>query len=345
MNFFRLFSAAALSTTVACLAFAQDSEALLTEVNSIEAQLVEIEETISKYDTGLIQSLAKARKETLLLSKALVQNRINSANGQATIEVTIPAVTPNEELAQKLLGELAAQQQVIDEAIKKAEGSGGLLQALALSRVETERLSLSQLQMAYLQAKYGIAFPSFSASGADATNDNQSSNSSITSEGQTSDEGAEPDSTSDTSSSQGSSNWVFVKNNDDFTDKDTSFVYLSASSAVGADDPESIVARCDGKGGYEIYVKTNGYIGARDDRVRVRYRFGSDKPISERWSESTSGTAAFLPDGYKDFRGKLALGRDFIFEVTDYNGSRSRSEFENNKDEKLDFVMSGCRNN
>ena len=122
MNFFRLFSAAALSTTVACLAFAQDSEALLTEVNSIEAQLVEIEETISKYDTGLIQSLAKARKETLLLSKALVQNRINSANGQATIEVTIPAVTPNEELAQKLLGEVAAQQQVIDEAIKEAEG-------------------------------------------------------------------------------------------------------------------------------------------------------------------------------------------------------------------------------
>ncbi|MBC7285954.1 peptidoglycan-binding domain-containing protein, partial [Hoeflea sp.] len=46
---------------------------------------------------------------------------------------------------------------------KEAAQGGGLVQALALSRAETEKLTLAQLQMGYLQAKYGIAFPTVAA--------------------------------------------------------------------------------------------------------------------------------------------------------------------------------------
>lgn len=139
------------------------------------------------------------------------------------------------------------------------------------------------------------------------------------------------------------SKWVFIENSDDFTDKDTSFVILDPKGYIPDDAPKSLVVRCDGRKGYEIYVIANGYIGARNGRVPVRYRFGDEEPISERWSESTDGTAAFLPKSYNDFKKRLASGEDFIFEITDFRGNRAKSEFDNNIDERLSFVMNGCR--
>jgi hypothetical protein len=97
--------------------------------------------------------------KALLLARTLIENRINAEAGGATVEVTVPAVQPDEARAAQILGEMAAVQQRIEEAEREAAAGGGLIQALALSRAETERLTLAQLQMGYLQAKYGIAFP------------------------------------------------------------------------------------------------------------------------------------------------------------------------------------------
>ena len=71
----------------------------------------------------------------------------------------MPAVEPDPERAEQLLGEMVAQQLRVEVAEREAASAGGLIQAVALSRVETEKLTLAQLQMAYLQARYGIAFP------------------------------------------------------------------------------------------------------------------------------------------------------------------------------------------
>jgi hypothetical protein len=139
-------------------AFAQDNT-LPAEIADIERQLTEIEAQMAKYDSGLILALIDARREALLLARTLVENRINAEAGAATVEVTVPAVLPDEARAAQILGEMATVQQRIDEAESEAATGGGLIQALALSRAETERLTLTQLQMGYLQAKYGIAFP------------------------------------------------------------------------------------------------------------------------------------------------------------------------------------------
>ena len=47
----------------------------------------------------------------------------------------------------------------MEEAKAEAEGAGGLMAAMALTRYETERLSLAQLRQAWYRAQYGIAFP------------------------------------------------------------------------------------------------------------------------------------------------------------------------------------------
>jgi hypothetical protein len=129
------------------------------ELADIERQLTEIEAQAARYDGGLILTLIDARREALLLARTLVENRINAEAGAGTIEVAVPAVQPDEARAAQILGEMAAVQQRIEEAEREAASGGGLIQALALSRAETERLTLAQLQMGYLQAKYGIAFP------------------------------------------------------------------------------------------------------------------------------------------------------------------------------------------
>ncbi|PRY74058.1 hypothetical protein CLV76_12455 [Marivita geojedonensis] len=110
-------------------------------------------------------------------------------------------------------------------------------------------------------------------------------------------------------------------------------------------DLNAIIIRCNGEGGTELYVVSDGYLG--NDRLRVRYRFDDNEPISERWSPSTDGRAAFLPSGYRDFRSGLTSSESVLMEVEAFNGARHQGEFGglSNNAEDRDFVMSGCKSN
>ena len=138
------------------------------------------------------------------------------------------------------------------------------------------------------------------------------------------------------------SEWNFVESKDAFSGNDTSFVSLDAKARSGRDVLNFLVVRCNGSGGTDIYAVSTGYLS--NQRVRVQYRFGEDKPISERWSPSSKGDAAFLPGGYRDFRKGLNSGQPFVMEILDYNGSPHFGEFPAHaKDEKAEFVFGGCK--
>lgn len=148
-----------ISTCLTTCALAQESSLLDAEVAAINSQIDEVDATIARYDGGLIRMLAESRREALFLLRTVLEARQEAEATATTIEVTVPAVEPDPERAEQLLGEMAAQQQRVEVAEREAASAGGLIQAMALSRVETEKLTLAQLQMAYLQARYGIAFP------------------------------------------------------------------------------------------------------------------------------------------------------------------------------------------
>jgi hypothetical protein len=104
--------------------------------------------------------LAEARREALLLSRALLENRIHAAEGAGVVEVVVPAIEPDEARAAEIRKEIEAAEVRLAQAEEEpSRTTGGLIQGLAVSRVETEKLILAQLRMGYLQAKYGIAFP------------------------------------------------------------------------------------------------------------------------------------------------------------------------------------------
>ena len=140
-------------------------------------------------------------------------------------------------------------------------------------------------------------------------------------------------------------NWEFVSSVDRFTDKDNSYLYLASaiSSRRGDHFPKALVIRCDGEGDYDIYMVFSGYVGNLNDQVPVQYRFGSDEPIQELWNVSTDGGGAFLPKRYNDFKSNLLLGKDFIFQATDYQGTRAQAEFDNSLDQNFEFILNGCR--
>lgn len=143
------------------------------------------------------------------------------------------------------------------------------------------------------------------------------------------------------------SRWQYIDKQDGFTNADTSYVMLQSDKAslTMTDAPIAMIFRCDGRGGTDIYVISGGYIGSRNDRVPVRYKFQGGEPISERWNESTDGKAAFLPGGYKDFREGLLSGREFLFEITDFRGSRYTATFpETAVSEEMLRVSGGCKN-
>lgn len=159
----RLLICSLIASVVTIPAIAQTeietTAALRVEIAVIEDQVAEADQVIARYSGGLIRALAEMRREALLMSKAVLDNRILAASGGVTIEITVPATLPDEAKAKQILGEIAGAQRRVEKAEVEAASAGGLIQALALSRVETERLTLAQLQMAYFQAKYGIAFP------------------------------------------------------------------------------------------------------------------------------------------------------------------------------------------
>ena len=138
--------------------------------------------------------------------------------------------------------------------------------------------------------------------------------------------------------------WIFIENFDSINDKDTSRVYMEANQTQGSDAIGALLLRCDGAGGFDTILLSNGYLGARNDRIPVTYRWNDDKAISERWSESTDGKAAFLPSGYKDFLSGIKQGGKLILRVEDYRGNRYTSTFDHvSLDDNAKFIMSGCK--
>lgn len=141
-------------------ALAQTADELRAELSEVESELAEAEAEAARYGDGLLRLLAQGRHEALLLTQAILEGRIEAAESGAPMTVVVPVLEPDEERAAAILAEMeAAEARVAEAEAEAARYSGGLIQGLALSTAQSERLALSQLRMGYLQAKYGIVFP------------------------------------------------------------------------------------------------------------------------------------------------------------------------------------------
>ena len=140
------------------------------------------------------------------------------------------------------------------------------------------------------------------------------------------------------------STWTLIEHIDAISGENWSRAYVDAISRIGGNDaPEYLMLQCDGKGGFDLFIGTTGYIGNRRDRTRVEYRWADNSATSETWNGSTSGKAAFLPKSYRDFMAGLMEGGELVFRWFDYRGVGTSASWSNLElDHNAKFVMDGC---
>lgn len=134
-------------------------KALQSDVNRIGDEIKRAEAESGKYKGGALSAISALNLETLRLTRSILEARIAAELSGAPIKITVPAVRPDHEMAASILADIQRQTEIVDQAKSEADSSAGLMQALALTRYETERLTLAQLQQAWFRAQYGIAFP------------------------------------------------------------------------------------------------------------------------------------------------------------------------------------------
>lgn len=138
--------------------------------------------------------------------------------------------------------------------------------------------------------------------------------------------------------------WKLIEATDSISGNNISRAYLDADSRRGGNDaPEFFMLQCDGEGGAVVYMATTGYIGNMRGRTDVEYRWADNAPVSERWAGSSNGKAAFLPNGYRDFRAGLESGGELAFRWFDFRGSQSSATWNNIQlDENAKYILGGC---
>ena len=148
--------------------WAYDTQA---DIDSLSHEIIQIETSLSQMENSasLLGLLKESRLETLKITLALLENQKLAESGAGTLEIIVPKIQPDPQRASELLEEITKQQAVISEAEQEADSLGGLIQAVALSRVETEKLIMAQLKSAWMQATYGIALSGFNDPKASAT--------------------------------------------------------------------------------------------------------------------------------------------------------------------------------
>lgn len=161
-----LSALAILTSGVAVSVHAQDAPVAGLEANELDADLAGIDEEIASaeadlegYEGGLLVALVQARIETLKLTRAILQNRIAAESGGAVTEITVPVGAPDATRAAEIEAEIEKQNGVIAQAETESAGAGGLVAALAVSRVMTEKLTMASLRGALMEAKYGSILP------------------------------------------------------------------------------------------------------------------------------------------------------------------------------------------
>jgi len=349
-----------ISTCLAGQTMAQESSALDTEIAAIDSQITEVDATIARYEGGLIRMLAESRREALLLLRTIVEARQEAEAAGATLDVTVPAVEPNPERAEQLLGEMAAQQQRVEVAEQEAASAGGLIQAVALSRVETEKLTLAQLQMAYLQARYGIAFPVTPQAVAPTTPSQDAPPPAATAENDEETVAlpwADPDypkidynlAPFEQAHNEGDriAGWWTINEERAAIDDSPSVVAVnySAYNPGSYGGITALIAQCREGDTSVVFVQDDFLISAiRRNSFDITYRIDDAPAQQTRWSELTSNKGAGLfGSKSEDFLRELYDATDFFIRLRDGDGQRHDAEFDLSGIQKaIEAVAGAC---
>lgn len=143
----------------ACSEENADPADLRSELATLRSQIAEAEQAASQQKGSLLAEMAALRREVLLLSAAMLENRLIAEAGGVPAKLVAPARPPDSARAEQILRHIAATEDAIAKAREEAGERQGVAGSLSQTAVVTQELTLAQLRLAYFQSAYGIALP------------------------------------------------------------------------------------------------------------------------------------------------------------------------------------------
>jgi hypothetical protein len=141
---------------VSTLEIDRDRSALASEISATQAES-------EKYESGLIKSLIEVRLATERNTLAMLDQKRASLIRRIALNYRVDGQTLHEASDQELnmiLEDLSqAEKKATASKVEAERYTGGLVQAIALMKAETDEMSVSQLRLKFYSAKHGIPMP------------------------------------------------------------------------------------------------------------------------------------------------------------------------------------------
>ena len=140
----------------------QQAASIKTEIANLDAEIAAAEKANEEYSGGLVKALITSRIETLKQTRAMLQQRDKAWTFGTRMNYTVDGksfVLPDEvkQVLPEIERELADNKAKIEEQEKTVSFySGGLVQALSISTLETMKQTQAMLEQRRLAVKYEL---------------------------------------------------------------------------------------------------------------------------------------------------------------------------------------------
>ena len=323
------------------------TESISTDISQLDGEILAAETDAASYEGGLVKSLAVAHVETLKLTQAILQNRLEAERGGATIEVSVPVAVPDPLRATELLEEIEAQTSVVMQAEIEAANGGGLVGALAQSRLQTEKLTLATLRAAWFRARYGAMLPLPLVSSPSTPEPNATETAQVGPALQNTPAWADPKHPEiDYSrpifqqlSSEGfemSGWWAVLETQAEIDDsrKVLAINFSAYQDGFQASNPRLLV-QCS-EGATSVIYDADDYLltDVRSDTIAVTYRIDDYDAVTDRWSKLTSSKGAGVFNN---------LGQEMVRKLYDAERIFTRIVERDNERHDATFELAGAQ--
>lgn len=141
---------------IASLSNAQTNRDLLQgEYIKVGEEITSLRKQIDSTDEPAVNQLMGLRLEILLLTQAIIQNRILILEGDGVNTLTVTTSEPDLIQVGSILSDMAEVEEAIADAESSLANSVGIDSAIIKTRIESEKLALAQLRIAYIASRYG----------------------------------------------------------------------------------------------------------------------------------------------------------------------------------------------
>lgn len=137
----------------------RDEDDLRADLAALHDQIEQARQAAGQHKGGLLGEMAAMRREVLLLSAAMLENRLIANESGTPAKLVAPAREPDPLRAEQLLRHIATTEEALQQAREAAGSRDGVAGSLSETAVVTQELTLAQLRLAYFQSAYGLGLP------------------------------------------------------------------------------------------------------------------------------------------------------------------------------------------